>query len=153
MNFGNRRTALAAGAVIAWLLTPHAARADHWPVFAMPGHPDVPVVVDGIPATGALVSGNWGLYLPGQIPPQVLAPLYVPAPRRHPRYFPHADVWPRTGRQEVTGPRYQPPPAPSYFREWNAGSGNEPATVSPQYETPPVIVEPQVGPRGWPARP
>jgi len=147
MNFGNRPTAFAAGALIGYLLTSHPARADHWPVFAMPGHPDAPVIVDGIPATGALVSGNWGLYLPGQIPPQVLAPFPVQIPR-HRGYYPHADVRPRYGRQEVTGPRRPPQPAESYRREWSVGPGDEPATVYPPYEPPPVILAPPVGPRG-----
>jgi hypothetical protein len=74
-----------------------SARADHQPVIAWPGNPQVPVIIDGVPATGALVTGDWGLYRPGAVTPQVYEPAFAPydptllPPARH--YFP------KTGRR------------------------------------------------------
>ena len=64
-------TIVAAAGVLMGCFGLHAARADHQPVIALPGNPQVPVVIDGVPATGALVSGDWGLYAPGRVVPEV----------------------------------------------------------------------------------
>ena len=83
---------------------PSLARADHQPVIALPGNAQVPVVIDGMPATGAWVNGDWGLYAPGSVTPEVLPPVLwgpVLAP-----YYPDPGYFPRTGRR----PRYGRPP-------------------------------------------
>src|SRR5689334_5369352 len=123
-----------------------SARADHQPVIAWPGNPQVPVIIDGVPADGALVTGDWGLYRPGAVTPQIYWPAFAPydpallPPARG--YFPKTGRRPAYGRKEVEGARYLPPPAPSFYREWSTSSDREPATEYPAYDPPPVIMAP-----------
>jgi len=48
------------------------ARADHAPAIVVPGRPDVPVIINGRDARGAIVIGDWGLYRPGAVAPTVI---------------------------------------------------------------------------------
>ena len=106
----NHRAQASAAALLACLAASDAARADHRPAIAVPGNPQVPVVIDGQPASGALVTGDWGLYAPGRVPPEIIGPVY--APIEHERgYFPRTGRRPRYGRQEVFVPRRRGPPA------------------------------------------
>jgi hypothetical protein len=145
MMVRTRVLALIVGSV-GFLAASAAARADHQPVIAWPGNPQVPVIIDGVPATGALVTGDWGLYAPGRVTPQIYMPAFAPydpellPPARH--YFPKTGRRPAYGRKEVEGPRYLPPPAPTFYREWSTSSDREPATQYPPYEPPPVIMAP-----------
>jgi hypothetical protein len=119
--------ALAAG-VLTGCCGLHAGSADHRPVIALPGNPQVPVVIDDMPASGALVSGDWGLYAPGRVVPEVLAPVYGPVDPVFAPYAPYRGYYPRTGnrprygRQEVIVPRRPLPPAPTYYRSWSSES-------------------------------
>src|SRR5262245_43660292 len=84
----------------------HAARAGTLPVIALPGQPAAPVVIDGLPGTGALGSGAWGLYAPGRVVPEVLAPVYGPVDPVFAPYAPgksscHAGRCPR--RRPISG--------------------------------------------------
>ena len=65
-----------------------AAHADSAPVIAVPGHLGVPVIIDGIDATGAEVFGDWGLSRPGH--GSLIIEGGTPTPLRRPplRYFP-----------------------------------------------------------------
>ena len=56
------RWCLVALAVVAGLGGAGTVRADHAPAIAIPGNPDVPVIINGQNATGATVVGDWGLY-------------------------------------------------------------------------------------------
>jgi hypothetical protein len=51
--------------VIASLCGVGIARADHAPAIVVPGRPDVPVIINGRDARGAIVIGDWGLSRPG----------------------------------------------------------------------------------------
>lgn len=118
---------ISAAGVLMGCLGLHAARADHRPVIALPGNPQVPVVIDGMPADGALVSGDWGLSAPGRVVPEVLPPALVPDPVFAPYasgrgYYPRTGHRPRYGRQEVLVPRRPLPPAPTYYRSWSSES-------------------------------
>jgi hypothetical protein len=134
-----------------------AARADHRPVIAVPGHPDVPAVVDGVDASYSVVEGEWGLYRPGHVAPTV-TPLLVGPPAYYPSayypgafypgstpsgYYPSTGRRPRYGRLEVEPPpdRPRPPPAPSYRRSWKTESPPVPATEYPFFESPQVFIE------------
>lgn len=120
-----------------------AARADHQPVIAIPGNPHVPVIIDGTDASYAVVNGDWGLYAPGRIAPEIYyAPVAIPVPGDR-GYFPATGHRPRYGRQEVITPRKVLPPAPDFYREWSAGSGSSPVTEYPPYAMPDVSVEPR----------
>jgi hypothetical protein len=108
-------------AAVAAMACPEA-HADHRPKYVIPGHPDVLVIIDGIDASGAVVTGDWGLGRaraglridPGPIP---MVPVYEPMP-----YYPGGGPAPRYGRHEVEPRRKAPRPAVSYSRSWSAGS-------------------------------
>jgi hypothetical protein len=51
--------------VIASIFGVGVARADHAPSIVVPGRPDVPVIINGRDARGAIVYGDWGLTRPG----------------------------------------------------------------------------------------
>lgn len=129
--------ARSAAVLIAWLAGIGLARADHRPVIAVPGNWQVPVIIDGIPATGAVVNGDWGLHAPGRIAPQIFGPAVAP-PNGARSYYPHAGSRPRYGRHEVSVPRRELPPAPTFYREWSTQSGNGTVTEYPPFDSPPI---------------
>ncbi len=119
------------------------ARADHQPVIAVPGHPQVPVIVNGVDATYDVVGGDWGLYAPGRVRPRVFGPPGFLAPAER-GYYPATGRLPRYGRQEIEPAHRLPPPlAPTFYRSWSAESGPGPATEYPPYQPPPVVVAPR----------
>jgi len=141
MKWVNRALAAAlAAASLAGIGAP--ARADNAPVIALPGHPDVPVIIDGRDATYRLVVGDWGLHRPGAVPVVVYGPPVCCAPPVG-GYFPSTGRRPRSGRHEFETPRRVLPPAPAYYREWSAGPGREPATADPPYAPAAVIAAPR----------
>jgi hypothetical protein len=119
------------------------ARADHAPVYVVPGKPGVPVVIDGYDASYTVVEGDWGLSRPGHMPPSIVSgPLVVPAPYYYGGYFPAYGRRPGYGRREIEPPpdRRLPRPAPGYYREWGTQSQPLPATIEdPPFYPPPVI--------------
>jgi len=139
------RTRLAASAVLLGCLVgagTGAARADHQPVIALPGNWQVPVVIDGVPATGAYVTGDWGLYAPGQVTPEVFGPVVLPAEPYVPGYYPSMGRRPRYGRKEVII-RRPPRPGPSFHRQWTSDPGSGPVTEYPPFDPPSVTLEPR----------
>lgn len=133
--------ALLGAAVLAGLLAGlSGACAQDVAVVAIPGHPDVPVIINGRDASYHVVVGDWGLARPGAVPVVVYGPpAYAKADTRG--YYPATGQRPRSGRQEVVRPaRTLPPPAPSYHRTWGTGSELEPATIPPTYPQAQVIV-------------
>jgi hypothetical protein len=70
-----------------------AAYADHQPVIVVPGKRGVPVYVDGHEASGAIVSGDWGLYRPGHVAPTVTYRRRWPDPLGYYHYYYHWLPW------------------------------------------------------------
>ena len=115
--------------VLAALAAAASARAgDEAPVIVIPSRPGIPVVINGVDASYAVVEGDWGLARPGAVPVTVyggspLWPNSVYSERNpyHPRYG-HA---PRRGRMEIEPPRDRalPEPAESFSRSWSSSSG------------------------------
>ena len=131
-------TGLAIAAVIVGSLSGlSGARAQDVAVIAIPGHPDVPVIINGRDASYRVVVGDWGLARPGAVPVVVYGPpAFVKAESRG--YYPATGRHPRSGRQEIEQPRVLPPPAPTYRRSWTTGSNADPATMPPTY--PPQVI-------------
>jgi hypothetical protein len=141
------RNHIAASAAVLACLMAAAARADHQPVIAVPGNPYMPVIINGTDASFAVVSGDWGLYAPGRVTPEIYyAPVVIPVPGDR-GYFPATGQRPRYGRQEIITPRRVLPPAPSFYREWSTGSGAGRVTEYPPYDMPEVSVEQRSGER------
>ena len=91
---------------------------------------------------GAYVTGDWGLYRPGAVTPQVYGPILLPREYYVPGYFPSMGRRPRYGRREITI-RRPPRPGPSYHREWISDSGFGPVTEYPPFDPPSVTLEPR----------
>ena len=135
---------------VAVLAAADVARADHAPVIAVPSRPGVPVIINGVDASYAIVEGDWGLSRPGHGNITIIggAPVYDPGYRRaYPRYG-HP---PPRGRHEVElGPhRPLPEPVETYSRFWSTqpepvpNYGRPPATITdPATFNQPLIVAP-----------
>ncbi len=142
MRYGEWYIGLVTFTVVLFGIEP--ARADHWPSYVVPARPDVPVIVNGVDASYAVVEGDWGLARPGHMAPLVYGPLLVPGPYRGRHYFPYTGRRPHYGRREVipSANRILPPPAESYYRSWStppAPGVQAPASFYP----PPVIYAPR----------
>ncbi len=129
---------------------PADARADHEPVYVIPGRPDVPVIINGRNAAWGVVEGDWGLYRPGAVAPAVIdGPPLLHGPRDG-GYYPSFGEIPLRGRHEIEpAPNRQlPPPAPTYHRSWSSSSDTSaPVTVYTPFQ-PPAIIAP---PNSWPS--
>jgi hypothetical protein len=122
------------------------AFAQHEPVIVVPGKPGVPIFINGVDASWAVVEGEFGLSRPGAVAPTVITrPYLLTAPYPVPGYFPSTGRRPGYGRYEIVPPpdRPLPPPAPTYFRNWSSESSAVPATKYAPYATPNVIVAPR----------
>ena len=112
--------------------------------FVIPGKPGVPIIINGVDASYAVVEGDWGLGLRLQPHPTVYGGRYVDPVPNVGHYYPSSGHTPGYGRLEIEPPanRRLPQEAESYYRSWSAQS-------TPQFEIPanppPVIVAPQIG--------
>lgn len=125
-----RRIVILLAAVFAAAAPVHA---DNGPVLVIPSRPGVPVIVNGVDVSYAVVHGDWGLYRPGAVPVSVSSgPLLGPAPVGAHGYFPRTGRLPRAGRLEVVPPadRPLPPPAETYYRSWSTNDFGPPPSVS-----------------------
>jgi hypothetical protein len=117
-------------------------------VIVIPTRPDVPVLINGVDISYAVVEGEFGLDRPGRMPLTViywLRPIAVPyyrptAYRVGPAYFPRSDKKPGYGRLEVepAPDRPLPPPAQSYRKSWSSHSDPTPPTEYAPFPAPPV---------------
>jgi hypothetical protein len=132
--------------------TATAALADTSPVIVIPGRPGVPIIINGIDASYAVVEGDWGLANGVHVSPTVYGGRYVdPAPNVG-HYYPSAGRQPGYGRLEIEPPanRRLPQPAESYHQSWSAQSIPQPAQPEVPFYPPPVILAPQGGDLGIP---
>jgi hypothetical protein len=136
-----------------------ALAADSGPVIVIPGRHGMPVIINGIDVSGAVLEGDWGLYSPHMIGPTII-PAWVPGwtyqgghyQRRYVQrsYYPAFGHEPGYGRHEIEPPadRRLPPPAQSFHRSWSSQSAPLPASLDPPVQSPPLIVSPQIFPGG-----
>lgn len=132
-----------------------AQAADSGPVIVVPGRHHLPVIVNGVDVTGAVVEGDWGLYSP-----HMLHLTVIPAPITYSTYrggyygeyvrgtyFPALGREPGYGRREIEPPpnRILPPPAPSFHRSWSSRSEPLPPDITPPAQTP-LLIAPQIYP-------
>lgn len=120
----------------------------------IPGRPGVPVIINGVDASYAVIEGDWGLGKGVQVQPTIYGGRYIDPVPHVGRYYPSAGATPGYGRLEIETPRKKPQEAESYYRSWSAQS-------TPQQQVPanppPVIVAPQMEfdprPGPYPPRP
>jgi hypothetical protein len=116
----------------------------------IPGRPGVPVLMNGIDISYAVVEGDFGLGKGVHNQPRVFGGRIVDLEPNVGHYYPSAGLTPGYGRLEIEPPanRTLPKPAESYHDSWSAHSDPQPAQPAqpevPLYP-PPVIVAPQGG--------
>ena len=109
----------------------------------IPGRPGVPIIINGVDASYAVVEGDWGLERRVHVQPTVYGGRYIDPVPNVGHYYPSAGHAPGYGRLEIEPPanRRLPKEAESYYRSWSAQS-------TPQLEVPaippPGIVAPQM---------
>ena len=130
-----------------------------WTAFAgggfdivIPGRPGVPIIINGIDASYAVVEGEWGLGRGEQVQPTIYGGRYVDLGPKVGHYDPSAGRVPGYGRLEIEPPanRRLPRRAESYHQSWSAQSAPLPPQLELPYYPPPVIYAPQGGDFGVP---
>jgi hypothetical protein len=132
--------------------TTFAALADSSPVLVIPGRAGVPIIINGVDASYAVVEGDWGLGKGVHVTPTVYGGRAVdPAPQVG-HYYPSLGHRPGYGRLEIEPPadRRLPQPAESYHQSWSSQSTPQPVQPEIPFYPPPVIVAPRGGDAGTP---
>jgi hypothetical protein len=116
----------------------------------IPGHPGVPIIINGIDASYAVVEGEWGLGKNEQVQPTVYGGRYIDPVPNVGHYYPSLGRRPGYGRLEIEPPanRRLPQPAESYHESWSAQSTPQPVQPEVPFYPPPVILAPQGGGEG-----
>ena len=143
------RAALALAILIG---TTCVALADSSPVLVIPGRADVPIIINGVDVSYAVVEGDWGLGKRVHVTPTVYGGRPVdPAPQVG-HYYPSLGHRPGYGRLEIEPPanRRLPQPAESYHQSWSSQSTPQPVQPEVPFYPPPIIVAPQGGDAGMP---
>lgn len=143
------RAALALAILIGTTLT---AFADSGPVIVIPGRPGVPIIINGVDVSYAVLEGDWGLARSVHVQPTIYGGRYVDPDPRVAHYYPSAGHTPGYGRLEIEPPanRKLPPRAESFHQSWSAQSSPTPAQSDVPSYPPPVIVAPDIGASGSP---
>ena len=144
------RAGLALAILIGTTLTAFAG--DTGPVVVIPGRADIPIIINGIDASYAVVEGDWGLGKGVHVQPTVYGGRYVAVEPSVGHYYPSAGHVPGYGRFEIEplAGRRLPKPAESYHESWSAQSTPQPVQPEVPFYPPPVIVAPQNGYPGHP---
>jgi hypothetical protein len=132
-----------AGIALAILLgTASAASAGSTsPVVVIPGRPGVPIIINGVDASYAVVEGDWGLAKNVHVQPTVYGGVLVDPEPHVGHYFPSLGRVPGYGRLEIVPPG-KPKPAESYHQSWSAQSMPQPSQPEVPLFPPPVITAP-----------
>jgi hypothetical protein len=111
----------------------------------IPGRPGVPVIINGIDVSYAVVEGTFGLGKGIQFQPTIYGGRYVDYAPNVGHYYPSSGHAPGYGRLEIEPPanRKLPQPAESYFQSWSAQSAQQPAQSDVPLNPPPIIYAPQ----------
>jgi hypothetical protein len=116
----------------------------------IPGRPGVPVLMNGIDISYAIVEGDFGLGKGVHNQPTVFGGRVIDLEPNVGHYYPSAGLTPGYGRMEIEPPanRKLPQPAESFYQSWSAQSNQQPAQpAQPEvpFYPPPVIVAPRSG--------
>ena len=111
----------------------------------IPGRPGVPVIINGVDASYAVVEGEWGLGQGNQVQPTIYGGRYIDPVPRVGHYYPSAGRVPGYGRLEVEPPanRRLPQPAESYHESLSVHSAPLPAQSNVPVNPPAIIYAPQ----------
>jgi hypothetical protein len=143
------RAAIALAVLIGTTWMAHAA--DGFDI-VIPGRVGVPIIINGVDASYAVVEGDWGLAKGMHVQPTVYGGRYVDVVPNVGHYYPSLGHQPGYGRLEIEPPvnRKLPQPAESFHQSWSAQSAPPQAQPEVPLYPPPVIVAPQNGNAGMP---
>ena len=132
--------------------TAAALASDTGPVIVIPGRPGVPIIINGIDASYAVVEGDWGLAKGVHVQPTVYGGRAINLTPNVGHYYPSAGHMPGYGRLEIEPPanRRLPQPAASWHQSWSAQSTPQAEPPAVPFYPPPVIFAPQNGDAGMP---
>jgi hypothetical protein len=110
----------------------------------IPGRPGVPIIINGVDASYAVVEGDWGLGKGTHVEPTVYGGSYIDPVPRVGHYYPSAGRMPGYGRLEIEPPanRRLPQPAEGYHQSWSAQSAPLPAQSNVPVNPPEIIYAP-----------
>jgi hypothetical protein len=137
-----------AGLALAFLIgTTWSALAEAGFNIVIPGRPGVPIMINGVDASYAVVEGDWGLGKGVHVQPTVYGGRYIDYEPNVGHYYPSSGHTPGYGRLEIQPPadRKLPQPAESYHESWSAQSAPLPAQSDVPQNPPAIIVAPQIG--------
>ena len=138
--------------LISLIATTVTATAEGTTAIVIPGRAGVPIVINGIDASYAVIESDWGLARGVHVQPTIYGGRsYDPTPRVG-RYFPSSGSLPGYGRLEVepSPNRKKPEAAESYHRSYSAQSAPPAALLEVPFDPPPVIVAPGALPNSSP---
>jgi hypothetical protein len=120
----------------------------------IPGRPGVPVIINGVDASYAVVEGDWGLGKRIHVQPTIYGGRTIDPVPNVGRYYPSSGRMPGYGRMEIEPPanRKLPQPAESYHQSWSAQSAPLPAQSNVPVDPPAIIYAPQGDRRSPPPR-
>ncbi|MBA2402649.1 MAG: hypothetical protein H0V72_28935 [Bradyrhizobium sp.] len=110
----------------------------------IPGRVGVPVIINGVDASYAVVEGDWGLGKGTHVQPTIYGGRYIDPVPKVGHYYPSAGRIPGYGRLEIEPPanRRLPQPAESYHQSWSAQSAPLPAQSNVPVDPPEIIYAP-----------
>ena len=115
----------------------------------IPGRPGVPIIVNGLDVSYAVIEGDFGLGKGVHNQPTVFGGRLVDPEPNVGHYYPSLGLRPGYGRLEIEPPagRKLPLPAEGFHQSWSAHSTPLPPTVAPEVPSypPPVILAPRDG--------
>ena len=100
--------------------TASAALADTAPVLVIPGRPGVPIIINGVDASYAVIEGDWGLAKGEHFTPVIYGGRYLDSTPNVGHYYPSAGYQPGYGRLEIEPPASRRLPQPAQRRDVNA---------------------------------
>ena len=111
----------------------------------IPGRVGVPVIINGVDASYAVIEGEWGLGKNEQVQPTIYGGRTIDPDPHVGHYYPSAGRMPGYGRLEIEPPsnRRLPQPAESYHQSWSAQSAPLPAQSNVPVNPPEIIYAPQ----------
>lgn len=131
-------------AAVIWIGTMLPALAGDGFNIVIPGRPGVPIIINGVDASYAVIEGDRGLGRGIHVQPTVYGGRYVDPVPNVGHYYPSAGRGPGYGRLEIEPPKNRklPQPAESFHEHWSAQSPPPVQQSEVPFEPPAVIVAP-----------
>jgi len=112
----------------------------------IPGRPGVPIIINGIDVSYAVVEGDFGLGKGTHVEPTIYGGRLVDPVPNVGHYYPSLGLRPAYGRLEIEPPanRKLPQPAESFNQSWSSQPPPLPAQTEVPANPPPIIVAPEI---------